>query len=72
MAHDIMDLFSSVAVNVGSWFTNVMEATGMDDVYLAYVFIFLCVSILIMPVVGGRIPFGPMNSSLGSDTARRK
>lgn len=69
MVQDILDLFVSSVYAVGNWFTSIMAATGMESVYLVYLFVFFSVSILIIPVIAGRIrsPF-----TRGSDQARKR
>lgn len=69
MVSDILSLFDAAVVAVGSWFTQILEATGMESVYLTYTFVFLCVSILLMPIIGGRINPRIFRSG-GSDQAR--
>lgn len=69
MVDDVLSLFDTAVTAVGSWFTDIFEATGMTGVYLSYVFVFLCVSILLMPIIGGRIS-PPVSAS--SDSANKK
>lgn len=73
MAEEILDLLTTAIVNVGSWFTQILEVTGMKTVYLVYVFIFLSVSILLMPVIGGRISLTSADAVIRkSDRVRRQ
>lgn len=72
MVNDIMAMFTTAVTAVGSWFTRILEATGMKTIYIVYVFIFLSISILLMPVIGGRlVPGAPFIDHLKSDRAKR-
>lgn len=45
----------------------------MKTIYIVYVFIFLSISILLMPVIGGRlVPGAPFIEGMKSDRARRR
>ena len=73
MVNNILSLFTTAVTAVGSWFTRILEATGMKTVYIVYVFIFLSISILLMPVIGGRlVPGAPFIEGMKSDRARRR
>lgn len=72
MVSDILNLFTEAVTACGSWFTRILDSTGMDSVYIVYVFIFLSISILLLPVIGGRLTAGaPFIEGVKSDRARR-
>lgn len=72
MVSDILNLFTTAVTACGSWFTRILDSTGMDSVYIVYVFIFLSISILLLPVIGGRLtPGAPFINAAKSDQAQR-
>lgn len=57
----VLELFRIAFVSVSSWFTNLMNASGMGTIYLASVFLAVLFARLITPIFG----------SSGSDRAKR-
>lgn len=63
---DIVYLFETVFLNCSSWFTRLLNASGMKSMFLAFVFLVLAVRILLYPVLGSGLSIG----SAGSDIVR--
>lgn len=68
MVNSILQMFVLAAQNVGVWFTTILEATGMEDVYIVFMFVFMITSIIIIPIIGGRLP-SPL--AMGADSVRK-
>lgn len=63
MLSNVMALINDSIVNCSLWFHNIIVASGVGDIFLAFVFIYFSVKFIIQPVFG---------KGLGSDRARKK
>lgn len=57
----IMNLINNTFIAVSGWFVDVFTSSGMTDIYLSILFIFLASKFIISPLFG---------RSVGSDHAR--
>ena len=69
MVNNILSLFVTAVRAVGVWFTTILETTGMEDVYIVLMFVFMMTSIILIPILGGRLP-SPL--AAGSDKVKKE
>lgn len=60
---DVMNLLNQSLVSASDWFVSVFNASGMVEIYLAFIFLILAMRFLVVPIFG---------RSRGSDRARSK
>lgn len=60
----VIVIFTNCFLAISSWFSRVLDATGMGPIYLASVFLFILFSRLLTPI------FGAASSDFARRTAR--
>lgn len=52
MLFDVMNVINQAIISCSSWFVNVFNSSGVEDIYLAMLFVVFAVRFLISPFVG--------------------
>lgn len=59
---DVMALLNNSITAASGWFVKIFNASGMVEIYFAFIFILLAMRFILKPILGGA----------GSDRARKK
>lgn len=63
---EIMNLLNSSINTCSNWFVNIFKSSGVTEIYLGFLFVFMAMRFILAPVLGSSI----RSSAMGSDKAR--
>lgn len=62
MAASVMGMINQSIAAASGWFVRIFNATGMVEIFFAFIFIIMAIRFILKPILGGA----------GSDRARKK